>query len=193
MKYSPDPQLDAEYARLAQLAEPQNPDDARLDEVMAAADALIARGEDRSWASVWWAYAALHHDMSDEALARAFDLLARVETTSEARAAALMLQAEIRMAQAAYAAEDPAAEEQQSLLEKAVALMPDWPSLRLRLARAYKADGHESQAADNARRVLTLLRDSGRSDDPFDSAITGRNLDRDYVEREVAALGALGP
>lgn len=193
MRYSPDPPLDAEYARLAQLAEPQNPDDARFDEVMAVSDALIARGEDRSWASVWWAYAALHYDMSDEALERAFDLLARVETPSEARAAALMLQAEIRMTQAAYAAEDPAAEEQQSLLEEAVALVPDWPSLRLRLARAYKADGQESQAADNARRALALLRDSGPSDDPFDSAITGRSLDRDYVEGEVAALGALGP
>jgi hypothetical protein len=193
MRYSLDPALDAEYARVAQLAEPQNPGDARLDEVMAAADTLIARGEDRSWASVWWAYAALHYDMSDEALARAFDLLARVKTPSEARAAALMLQAEIRMTQAAYAGEDPSASEQQSLLEKAVGIVPDWPSLRLRLARANKANGQESQAADNARRALTLLRDSGPSDDPFDSAITGRNIDLDYLENEVAELGALGP
>jgi hypothetical protein len=65
--------------------------------------------------------------------------------------------------------------------------------VRLRLARAYKAGGHDTQAAANARRALALLRELGPSDDPFDSAITGRNLDPDYVEREVAALATLGP
>lgn len=188
MRYSPDPSLNAKYAHLATLAAPENPDEARLDEVMTMAGALIGRGEDRSWASVWWAYAALHYDMSDEALERASDLLARVEMPAEARAAALMLQAEIKMTQAAYAAKDPMAEEQRSLLKEAVALAPDWPSLRLRLARAHKADGEASEASENARRALALLRESEPSDDPFDSAITGRNLERGYAERELAAL-----
>lgn len=58
-----------------------------LDEAMIVAEALIGCGEARSWASVWWAYAALHCDMSDEALRKALDLLARVDRPSEARAA----------------------------------------------------------------------------------------------------------
>lgn len=192
MRYSLDAPLDAAYTLLARLAAPQDPDEARLDEVMTVADALIGCGEDRSWANVWWAYAALHYDMSDEALERAVSLLARVETTSEARPAALMLQAEIKMTQAAYAAADPSPAEQRSLLEEAVALAPEWPSLRLRLARAYKSEGHASKAQENAARALALLRESDPSDDPFDSAITGRSLDREYVEREVAALGTSG-
>ena len=159
---------------------------------MIVAEAMLSCGQDRSWASVWWAYAALHHDMSDEALQRALDLLARVDTPSDARAAALMLQAEIKMTQAAYASADLSPAEQRSLLEEAVLLAPAWPSLRLRLARACKADREDSLAREHAERALMLLRETEPTDDPFDSAITGRNLDREYVEREGAALGVSG-
>lgn len=193
MRFSADGPTDAVYNLLARLAEPNDPDDARLDEVMIVAEALLACGQDRSWASVWWAYAALHYDMSDEALQRALGLLARVVIPSEARAAALMLQAEIKMTQAAYASADPPAAEQRSLLEDAVSLAPAWPSLRLRLARACKSAGQESRARDHAARALALLRECEPTGDPFDAAITGRDLDREYVEREVAALGVSGP
>ena len=51
--------MDAVYNLLARLAEPEDPDEARLDEVMIVAEAMLSCGQDRSWASVWWAYAAL--------------------------------------------------------------------------------------------------------------------------------------
>lgn len=192
MIYSADTAIDAVYQLLARLAAPESPDDARLDEVMIVADALIACGEDRSWASVWWAYAALHYDMSDEALERAAELLARVDRPSEARAAGLMLRAEIQMTQSAYASTSPSSAEQHLLLAEAVSLAPQWPSLRLRLARAAKSDGQEARAREHANAALALLRDSAPTDDAFDSAITGRNLDRAYLELEVAALDAPG-
>lgn len=192
MRYSADGALDAAYELIARLSEPDDPDDARLDEAMTVADGLIACGEDRTWASVWWAYAALHYEMSDEALHRALGLLARVDRPAEARAAALMLQAEIKMMQAAYAQTGPSAPEQRSLLEGAASLAPDWPSLQLRLARAYKLDGQDSAALEHAMQALSLVQGAMPTADPFDSAITGRNLDRDYVEREVAALGVSG-
>jgi hypothetical protein len=192
MRYSAEAPIDAIYNLLAHLAEPEDPDEARLDEVMIIAEALVRCGQGQSWASVWWAYAALHYDMSDEALHKALGLLARVDTPGEARAAALMLQAEIKMTQATYMSADPSSREQRSLLEDAVSLAPEWPSLRLRLARACKSEGDESMAREHAARALALLRNSGPTEDPFDSAITGRNLDREYVDREVAALGLTG-
>jgi hypothetical protein len=192
MRYSPDASIDAVYRLLARLAAPEDPAEVRLDEVMIVADALIACGHHRSWASVWWAYAAVHYDMSDEALERAWGLLAAVDAPTEARAAALMLQAEIKMTQAAYASADPAPAEQHALLEEAASLAPEWPSVRLRLARAAKSDGHDAKAREHASAALALLRQGGSTDDPFDSAISGRNLDQGYVEREVAALDGPG-
>jgi hypothetical protein len=180
------------YEVLAKLAAPEDPAAVRLNEVMVIADALITCGEDRSWPSVWWAYAALHYDMRDEALDRAIGLLESVEHPTEAVAAALMLRAEIKMTQAAYASTDPSAVEQESLLERAVALAPKWPALRLRLARAAKAGGHEGLAAEHGAAALALIRELGPSPDPFDSAITGRNLDYSYVEGEVATLEQRG-
>src|SRR5215218_3324606 len=101
---------------------------------MAMADELLERGEDRSWASVWWGYGAVHHDLSDEAYDRALDLLCRVDRSADARAAALMLRAEIESAQAIEAGGSPDPQRQAELLSEAVALAPEWPSLRLRLA-----------------------------------------------------------
>ncbi len=138
---------------------------------------------------MWWAYGALHHDLSDEALRRALDLLGRVNDPDEARAAALMLRAEIKGTQAAYADTDPPATEQRSLLHEAVTVAPAWPRLRLRLARACMSDGEQASSREHATRALALLRETQPTDDPFDTAITGDNLDRDYVEREAAALG----
>lgn len=158
---------------------------------MVIAFGLIELGEDRSWASVWWAYGALHYDMSDEALDTALDFLGRVDHPAEARAAALMLRAEIKQAQAAYSGSDPSPTEQRTLLGEAVSLAPNWPALRLRLARASKAAGDEQEARGHATEALALLA-SGSTQDPFDSALSGRNLDRAYVERELEALGLAG-
>ncbi len=188
MRYAADDSIDAVYKHLARLAAPLDPNDARLDESMVVADALLSLGQDRSWASVWWAYGALHHDLSDEALSRALDLLRCVDHPDEARAAALMLQAEVKGKQAAYGSMDSPPGEQRLLLEEAVKLAPTWPSLRLRLARACTADREEVASREHATQALALLPAKQPTDDPFDTAITGRNLDRDYVEREVAIL-----
>jgi hypothetical protein len=187
--YSDVPELDAAYALIARLYEPGRPSDARPDEAMVIAAALLELGERRSWASVWWAYGALHHELSDEALARADELLGDVEGPDEARAAALMLRAEIRFTQAVYAGSRPAPDEQRRLLEQAVALGAGWPSLHIRLARACRDARDNRAAAEHAARALELRRPT---DDPFDSAISGHNLDRDYLEREAEQLRAGG-
>jgi hypothetical protein len=192
MKYSDAPAIDALYALVAEFAEPEDPERARPGDAMVIASALVELGEARSWASVWWAYGALHYDMSDDALDRALELLARVDRPAAARAAALMLRAEVKYAQAAYAQVDPSHIEQRALLDEAVSMAPNWPALRLRLARASKATGDEAAARSHATQALTLLA-SSKTGDPFDSAVTGRNLDRDYVERELHALGLAGP
>lgn len=189
MRYSSSSALNAVYELIARLAQPDDPDQARPDNAMTIAASLAELGEDQSWASVWWAYGAIHYEMSDDALARGLDLLARVSYPNEARAAACMLEAEIKMAQAVYAGFAPSPAEQRTLLEDAVALAPEWPSLRLRLARACKLTGDELAAREQVARAALLFRQCSRSLDPFDSAITGRNLDREYVERELEALG----
>jgi hypothetical protein len=185
VRYSERSSLDAAYALVARLFEPGNPSEARPDEAMVVAAALIELGERRSWASVWWAYGALHHELSDEALARAMELLEDVDGSDEARAAALMLRAEIRYTQAVYARSSPSHDEQRRLLEQAVALAPGWPALQLRLARACRDSGDDRAAAGHAANALELHRPT---DDPFDSAISGHNLEREYLARELDQL-----
>lgn len=179
------PDVDAAYALIARLYEPDHPSDARPDDAMTIAAALIELGERRSWASVWWSYGALHHDLSDEALARALELLEGVTGPDEARAAALMLRAEIAFQQDVYAQTSHSPDEQRRLLEAAAALVPGWPSLHIRLARAYHDAADDRAAAEHAARALELRRPS---DDPFDSAISGHNLDREYLTSEAERL-----
>jgi len=188
MRYSDNPPLDAVYDLLARLSAPRNPDEQRLDEVMIVADALIASGQDRTWASVWWGYAALHYDMSDDALRRAAHLLRDVDGPREARAAALMLRAEIMMTQASYGLVSPSPSEERSLLEVAVSLEPTWLSLHMRLARALKTEGQDAKAHRHGAEVLALLNRFSSTQDPFDSAFTGRNYDHSYVKQEVTKL-----
>jgi hypothetical protein len=156
---------------------------------MIVADALGELGEDRSWASVWWSYGALHHDLSDEALDKALELLGRVERPLEACAAALMLEAEIKFKQAVTAEVNPSAVEQRALLDKAVSLAPRWPELQVRLAYACRAVGDEQAARDHAATALELLAREGPTEDPFDFAMSGRSLDRTYVKEELGTLG----
>jgi hypothetical protein len=189
VRYSDSPELDAVYRLLARLSRPADPGDARLDQVMVIADALAGLGEDRSWASVWWAYGALHYELSDEALERAAVLLTAVERPEGARAAALMLRAEVENSQAVYAqaAELPYAD-QRRLLAEAVALEPEWPALRMRLAHACVGVGALDEARVHARQALALL-ERPPTGDPFDSALTGRNTDRAHARQELQKLG----
>jgi hypothetical protein len=184
VEYSERPPLEAVYKLLARLSAPWDPGEARLDEAMVVADALIELGDARSWASVWWSYGALHHDLGNEALARGAELLSRVDRPDSARAAALMLLAEIRETQAIWGDEEDDHHEERALLERAVALAPEWPALHLRLARACRDVGDAGAAARHATRALELHRPST---EPFD-ALTGHSLNRDYLVREVASL-----
>lgn len=186
MKYDDRAEVDALYAQIASLYE--HDDDP--ERAMRLAEELLERGEDRSWASVWWAYGAVHHDLSDEAYARALELLARIDRPDEARAAALMLIAEIESTQAIENGGSPDAARQASLLSAATAIAPAWPSLRLRLAYPLRDLGEIQRSRAEAMAALELLDRAEPTEDPVDSAITGLGLDRDYVASEVKAMGA---
>jgi hypothetical protein len=155
---------------------------------MTIAAALGELGEDRSWASVWWAYGIIHHDLSDEGFARAQELLARVDRFPEARAAALMLRAEITLTHAIYRDVEPDQDEQVRLLSEAAALAPNWPNLRVRLARALFSAGDIPAAQKHAQSAVALA-EAERSDDAFDIAITGRGLRPGAVRDELKSLG----
>ncbi len=190
MRYSETAAVDAVYALVAELFEPGDPERAQPAEAMTIAEALVELGEDRSWASVWWSYGALHHDLSDAALEKSLGLLTRVDRPTSARAAALMLQAEIKYKQAVYAETDPSPTDQRTLLDKAAALAPQWPELHVRLAHACKAVGDEQAVRYHAGKALSLLASTRPTEDPFDSAISGRNLDPAYIKKELEALGS---
>lgn len=185
MRYDDRPDVNATYELIARLFEVED----AAERAMAISGALVELGEDRSWASVWWAYGAVHHDLSDEALARALDLLARVDRSGSARAAALMLRAEIESTQAIQAGGSPDPRQQADLLSEAVAVAPTWPSLRLRLAYPLRELGEIDAARREAQTALEQLARTGPTGDPFEGAISGIALDRDYVAGEVAALG----
>lgn len=140
MRYSKLQAVNEVYELIARLFEPEaGPAEAKPDQAFTVAGALVELGEANSWASVWFAYGALHHDLSDEALMRALtlmralELLDHVDASATARAAALMLKAEAAFSLATYREDEPDRSEQVALLDEAVELAPDWPSLHLRL------------------------------------------------------------
>jgi hypothetical protein len=182
--------LNEVYELIAVFYEAQFRESHSAQRAMIIAAALVELGEHRSWASVWWAYGAIHHDLSDEALKRALDLLSEVATPDPARAAALMLGAEIKFSQALNAGEEPNPREQVSLLAEASRLAPDWPSIRVRLARALHEARRDDLAREHAEVAVTLVGPT-RSADPFDTAISGRGLRPGWVHDELNALGLL--
>lgn len=184
MRYADSPALDAVYDLVATLYEV----DDQPERAMTIAAALLEGGEERSWAAVWWAYGAIHHDLSDEAYARALELLPHVDAMPAARAAALMLQAEIEYTSAVEHGGDPDPARQVELLVEAVGLAPEWPSLHQRVARALHAAGDDERAREHARRAVEARPPTG---DPFESAISGESHDRGYVAEELASLGLL--
>lgn len=185
MRYDARQDVNAVYELIATLFEFED----APERAMAIAGALIELGEDRSWASVWWAYGAVHHDLSDEAYARALELLARVDRSENARAAALMFIAEIESTQAIDAGSSPDPRRQATLLSEAVALAPLWPSLRLRVAYPLRELGQSDASCREAQAALDLLDRAENTGDPFESAISGASLDREYVVGEAKAFG----
>lgn len=188
MRYDDSTALDNAYQLIASLYAIEFQASDSAERAMTIASALGELGEDRSWASVWWAYGVIHHDLSDEGFERALDLLVRVDRSPEARAAALMLHAEIQLTQAVYRDAEPDQEEQVRLLSEAAALAPDWPNLRVRLARALLSAGDMNAAREHAEAAVTLA-GAERSDDPFDIAITGMGLRPGWVSDELKSLG----
>lgn len=188
MRYSDVEAVDATYDLIATLYAIEFQSMASAERAMTISLALAELGEDRSWASVWWAFGALHHDLSDEGFDRALEMLGNVDKSPAARAAALMLTAEIRMTRAAYRDEDPDQAAQVTALAEAARLAPDWPSLRVRLARALVAVGDIEAARTHAQAAVAQM-PSEPSADPFDVAITGSGLRRGWAADELEALG----
>jgi tetratricopeptide (TPR) repeat protein len=186
MRYDERPAIDALYSVIARLSE------SAADPAMAMviADGLLELGEDRSWASVWWAYGAVHHDLSDEACARALELLGRVDRSDPARAAALMLTAEIESTSAIQTGKTPDARRQIALLSQALELAPDWPALHARLASALVADGRRDEAPPHIEAALAAITEDSVGADPLDTQITGVAFDRDAVAQRLLDLPA---
>lgn len=182
-----DSALDAVYALVATLYE----DADQPDQAMTICAALMTLGEERSWATVWWAYGATHHDLADEALAGALALLPAVDRSPWARAAALMLQAEIEDQSAAYdgGRADPA--RQTRLLSEAVQLAPAWPGLHLRLARACADAGDDATARHHATETMRLIDDGPAEPTAFERALTGHGLIAEAVTSELRGLALL--
>jgi hypothetical protein len=88
------------YELIAVLYEQEFQESRSAERAMTIAAALAELGEEQTWASVWWSHGAIHHDLSNGALAKALELLLAVTTAEAARAAALMLRAEIKLTQA---------------------------------------------------------------------------------------------
>lgn len=192
MKYSSSTALNDAYELIATLYETEFQVAASAERAMTIASALAELGEDRTWASVWWAYGAIHYDLSDEALARALQLLAKVDEPDEAQAAALMLRAEIKFTQAVQRDAEPELQEQVKLLSQAAKLAPEWPNVRVRLARALHLAGQEDPARTHAEAAVALATPAMPSVDPFDTAITGTGLRPGWATDELDALGVLG-
>jgi tetratricopeptide (TPR) repeat protein len=190
MRYSDSTALEKAYELIATLYAIEFQASDSAERAMTISAALGELGEDRSWASVWWAYGVIHHDLSDEGFARALELLARVDRPAEARAAALMLRAEIKLTQAVYRDAEPDDDEQVTMLSEAAKLAPDWPNVRVRLARALCSAGEVESARAHAEAAVAFA-GAERSDDPFDIAITGMGLRPGWASDELKVLGLL--
>jgi hypothetical protein len=121
---------------------------------MTVSAALVELGEHNSWAAVWWAYAALYHGLSDAALAQAARWLRRVDRPAAARAAALMLRADIESKIAAYAGKEPPTQTQRQLLEEATLQAPIGPLRTSGLRMRTRPPGTQAQH-ENMRRWLS--------------------------------------
>lgn len=190
MRYSDSRSLNATYEVIARLLVIEFQEATSAERGMTISAALGELGEDRTWASVWWAYGAIHYDLSDEALRQALDLLVKVDASPEARAAALMLWAEIKLTQAIHSDSEPDQQEQTTALAEAVALAPMWPSIRVRLARALQSSGENELARMHAEKAVAITQ-AEPSSDPFDIAITGTGLASGWAAQELSALKLL--
>lgn len=123
-------------------------------------------------ARIWLAYALLHMRLDGPPLQRAAEVLMPLLDESAAAGAAHMLLAEVRDEQGGDLAE------RISLLERSVALEPDWVNNRQDLAWAYSEAGRHADSAAQLQAAMAAVRDAdpgwGLQRREFEESITGR-------------------
>jgi tetratricopeptide (TPR) repeat protein len=144
----------------------------REDAAISLLEALLGREPENAAARVWLAYALLHFRMDQAALDRATQLLIPLLDHPIYAGAAHLLLAEVRDEQGRDLAE------RIGLLERSVALAPDWVSNRQDLAWAYSEAGRQEDAAAQLNQAITAVRavdpSWGIQQREFEESITGR-------------------
>lgn len=179
--------IESTYALIARLFDIRDLDDSA--HAMELATGLVECGERGTWADVWWAYGAIHHDLSDEALEAAHMRLGAVDHPEDAQAAALMLTAEIEATMDIQNGKSPDPVRQVDLLSRARDLQPDWPAVHLRLAYPLRELERADDAKREARAALNLARRPIDSPTPVDVFFAGFGLDSGYLYDEARKFG----
>ena len=190
MRYHENPRVDA-LLRLAGSEALRDTTAEGLPNSLTITAALIELLEDRAWATIWWAYGALHHLLDDESLDRAQDLLKDVRGSAEARAASLIMRAATLHTLATHQGVDPDEVLQLRLLEEAVTVAPDWPAVHIMLAESHNSLGARTEAARHASRALELLAEpAGEELEPFEVAIARMGVATSFIREHLVDLGA---
>ena len=146
----------------------------REAEAIAILEAVLKRDPDNSFAKFWLAYCCLHYLMDPAAIRKAKELLESViQADPQHAGAAYMLLAEVLEEEG-----NLPVDQKIEMLEKSVALEPDWVFNRQSLAWAYRQTGKFSKALEQIEKALSNV----TQPDPswsitrrnFEESITGR-------------------
>jgi tetratricopeptide (TPR) repeat protein len=145
---------------------------------------ILDREPSNAVAKLWLAYCGIHFLMDEASLRRAVRLLESIiDSRSQLDGAARMLLAEVL--------EDLGEltpTRKTELLEASVRLQPDWVFNRVRLGRAYRAQGRLAEGKEHFQVALSNLTTESSEWDlaarAFESSITGRLADRKQLEQE---------
>lgn len=144
----------------------------REDDAIELLEITLSREPNNGDATIWLAYALVHVRLDQAAMNRATDLLTPLLDDRTHAAAAHLLLAEVRDEQGADVAERIA------LLERSVALAPDWVNNRQDLAWAYSEADRQADAAAQLNQAITAIRAADPSwtiqQREFEESITGR-------------------
>jgi tetratricopeptide (TPR) repeat protein len=150
------------------LLEPAHREDVAINLL----ETLLGREPENGEARIWLAYALLHFRLDEAALRRAADLLTPLLNHPTHAAAAHLLLAEVRDEQVGDL------DERIALLERSVALAPDWVSNRQDLAWAYSEAGRQEDATAQLNQAIGAVRAADPSwsiqQREFEESITGR-------------------
>ena len=135
-------------------------------------EALLRREPGNAEARIWLSYALLHFRFDEANLTHAAELLAPLLDDPTYAAAAHLLLAEVQDEQGGDLTQ------RITLLERSVALAPDWVSNRQDLAWTYSEAGRHADAAAQLKEALTATRTADPSwtiqQREFEETITGR-------------------